>query len=215
MVGNRNTKQVGALKLTKNLDLTFAVSGFDTVRTLVKVFAHTGCGDDCRVQPRIQQFVEQQWMSCNFLRKVCTVFAEADEASKNSRILYEQGNVCTAPQYLANDPQDPPKDDIRNPPVLQLQHQSLPASRALYLGTLGAAEALCLDDCVGNLEPGKEADFIILDPRATDLSARRLTNTKAPDEVLFALTMLADERNIHATYLQGQRCFNSSGRSTA
>ncbi len=99
--------------------------------------------------------------------------------------------------------------------VLQLQHQSLPASRALYLATLGAAEALRLEDRIGNLEPGKEADFIILDPRATDLSARRLTDTQAPDEVLFALTMLADERHIHATYLQGQPCFNSSGRSTA
>ncbi len=89
--------------------------------------------------------------------------------------------------------------------VLQLQHQSLPASRALYLGTLGAAEALRLDDRIGNLEPGKEADFIILDPCATDLSARRLADTQAPDEILFALTMLADERNIHATYLQGKR----------
>ena len=62
-----------------------------------------------------------------------------------------------------------------------------------------------LDDRIGNLEPGKEADFIILDPCATDLSARRLADTQSPDEILFALTMLADERNIHATYLQGQR----------
>ena len=90
--------------------------------------------------------------------------------------------------------------------VLQLQHQSLPASRALYLATLGAAEALRLEDSIGNLRPGKEGDFVVLDPSATDLTARRLAETHAPEEMLFALMMLADERNIHATYVQGQAC---------
>ena len=89
--------------------------------------------------------------------------------------------------------------------VLQLQQQNLPAARALYLATLGAAEALRLDDKIGNLLPGKEADFIVLDPHGTDLSARRLAEHNAPEEMLFALTMLADERNISATYLRGRR----------
>ena len=89
--------------------------------------------------------------------------------------------------------------------VLQLQQQNLPAARALYLATLGAAEALRLDDKIGNLLPGKEADFIVLDPQGTDLSARRLADGCAPEETLFALSMLADERNIAATYLRGQR----------
>ena len=88
--------------------------------------------------------------------------------------------------------------------VLQLQQQNLPAARALYLATLGAAEALRLDDKIGNLLPGKEADFIVLDPHGTDLTARRLAEHNAPEEMLFALTMLADERNISATYLRGQ-----------
>jgi len=89
--------------------------------------------------------------------------------------------------------------------VLHLQHQSLPPSRALYLATLGAAKALRLDDKIGNLLPGKEADFIVLDPHGTDISARRLADSCAPEEILFALTMLADERNISATYLRGRR----------
>ena len=89
--------------------------------------------------------------------------------------------------------------------VLQLQQQNLPAARALYLATLGAAETLRLDDKIGNLLPGKEADFIVLDPKGTDLSARRLADPCAPEELLFALTMLADERNISATYLRGRR----------
>ena len=89
--------------------------------------------------------------------------------------------------------------------VLQLRHQNLPAARALYLATLGAAEALRLEDKLGNLVPGKEADFIVLDPKGTDISARRLADAPSPDELLFALTMLADDRNIAATYVNGER----------
>ena len=89
--------------------------------------------------------------------------------------------------------------------VLHLQHQNLPASRSLYLSTLGAAEALRLDDRIGNLLPGKEADFIVLDPLGTSMSARRLADTRSPDELLFALTMLADDRNVAATFVNGER----------
>lgn len=89
--------------------------------------------------------------------------------------------------------------------VLQLQHQSLPAARALYLATLGAAEALRLENHIGNLLPGKEADFVILDPQATPISARRLEASEIPEEQLFALTMLGDDRHVHATYINGHK----------
>ena len=96
--------------------------------------------------------------------------------------------------------------------VLQLQHQNLPAARALYLATLGAAEALRLEDKIGNLLPGKEADFIVLDAKGTDLSARRLAETQTPEELLFALTMLADDRHIAATFVNGQRVSGITAR---
>ena len=89
--------------------------------------------------------------------------------------------------------------------VLQLQHQNLPAARALYLATLGGAEALRLEDKIGNLLPGKEADFIVLDAKGSDMSTRRLAETQTPEELLFALTMLADDRHIAATFVNGQR----------
>ena len=89
--------------------------------------------------------------------------------------------------------------------ILHLQGQSLPASRALYLATLGAAEALYLDDCIGNFVPGKEADFIVLDSAASAMSARRAESATSLDELLFALIFLGDDRHIAATYLQGAR----------
>jgi guanine deaminase len=89
--------------------------------------------------------------------------------------------------------------------VLQLQRQSLPAAHALYLATLGAAEALRLDESIGNLQPGKEADFVVLDPSATGIASRRLADTHSAEEQIFALTMLGDDRHVAATFVNGER----------
>jgi guanine deaminase len=41
----------------------------------------------------------------------------------------------------------------------------IPSSEALYLATLAGAKALGLADRVGNFEPGKDADFVIIEER--------------------------------------------------
>lgn len=89
--------------------------------------------------------------------------------------------------------------------VLQLQQQSLTPRAALYLATLGAARALGIDASVGNFELGKEADFIVVRPQATRLSARRSAQVETIDERLFALIMLGDDRHIAATYVDGRQ----------
>jgi len=88
--------------------------------------------------------------------------------------------------------------------VAQLRGFSLSPFRALYLGTLAGAEALYLDDKIGNLQPGKEADFLVLDRAATPLLARRTAAADDIREVLFALIMLGDDRCVAATYLRGE-----------
>ncbi len=88
--------------------------------------------------------------------------------------------------------------------VQQLQQHSLHPLYALYLATLGAARALSLDDKIGNLAIGKEADFIVLDLQATPLIKRRLHNTDSIIEQLFVLLMLGDDRAISHTYIYGQ-----------
>jgi len=90
--------------------------------------------------------------------------------------------------------------------VLHLQDHALPATRALYLATLGAAEALYLDDRIGNFVSGKEADFVVLDPGASSLTARRVAAAECIEETFFALLTLADERHVAATYVCGNEC---------
>jgi guanine deaminase len=88
--------------------------------------------------------------------------------------------------------------------VLHLQGQPLAASRAVYLATLGAARALDLEDVIGNLSPGKEADFIAIDFAATRITERRTLSAESIDEALFSLIFLGDDRHIARTYILGE-----------
>ncbi|CAN7363427.1 guanine deaminase [Phenylobacterium sp. LjRoot225] len=87
--------------------------------------------------------------------------------------------------------------------VCQLRSCALDPFRALHLATAGGAAILGLGDRIGALEPGMEADFLVLDPATTPLLARR-TAGKGLAERLFALQMLGDDRAIHATYVAGR-----------
>ncbi len=91
--------------------------------------------------------------------------------------------------------------------VLHVRGQPLPAFRALYLATLGAAEALCLDDRIGNFAVGKEADFVVLDGDAASITARRLGNATELEERLFALIMLGDDRHVAETRVMGSLAY--------
>ena len=90
--------------------------------------------------------------------------------------------------------------------VLQLRHQNLPALDAFYQMTLGNARALSLERRVGGLEPGREADLVVLDARATPAMAYRM-ETIAGDlaEELFVLMTMGDDRAVRATYVAGER----------
>ncbi len=79
--------------------------------------------------------------------------------------------------------------------------QSLSPGRLWWLHTAGAARALGLEGVVGNLQPGHEADFVVLDPQATPLLARKTRQANNLDELLFALIVLGDDRLIERTVI--------------
>jgi guanine deaminase len=89
--------------------------------------------------------------------------------------------------------------------VLQLNGQPWPALQAFYRMTLGNARALSLDDRIGSIEAGKEADLVALDPRATPALAHRMETAGGDLEVeLFALITMADDRAVRQTYVAGE-----------
>ena len=89
--------------------------------------------------------------------------------------------------------------------VARMKGSYLPAMRMFYLATLGGARAMQLEGTIGNFAVGAEADFIVLDPQATPLLARRTERCNGLEELLFALALLGDDRAVAATYANGQR----------
>lgn len=88
--------------------------------------------------------------------------------------------------------------------VLQLQGYRLSAYEAFYLATLGGAKSLGLDDLIGNFLPGKEADFVVMEPTATPLQQLRYDNSVSLVDKLFVMMTLGDDRSIYRTYVDGR-----------
>jgi guanine deaminase len=80
---------------------------------------------------------------------------------------------------------------------------SLSPQRLWWLHTAGAARALGLEGVIGNLQPGSEADFLVLNLAATPLLARKTAQARNLDELLFALIVLGDERVVEQVAING------------
>ncbi|MBF8672015.1 guanine deaminase [Pseudomonas putida] len=95
--------------------------------------------------------------------------------------------------------------------VAQLNQTRLNAIQAFYLATRGSAEALCLDDRIGTVAKGYEADLVILDKKATPLLSVRSEFCKDIVEQLFVLMILGDDRAVQATYVAGEKVYSRKG----
>ncbi|WP_263081252.1 guanine deaminase [Endozoicomonas sp. Mp262] len=95
--------------------------------------------------------------------------------------------------------------------VCQLQGTSLSPLSAFYLATLGGARALGLSDKIGSFTPGNEADFLILNPRATPLLAFRMKQAKTLEERLGIMMTLGDDRLIENTVIMGETWQKKTG----
>ncbi len=81
------------------------------------------------------------------------------------------------------------------------QGLSLSPEQLWWQHTAGAAKALGLGGVVGNLQPGCEADFVVLNPAATPLLARKTQQARNLAELLFALIVIGDDRVIQSTHI--------------
>lgn len=93
--------------------------------------------------------------------------------------------------------------------ICQLKGNQMDPMHGLYLMTQGAALGLGLENSIGNLNPGTDADFVILNPEFDELSALRFEHHRTPQDMLFALSMLADDRAITATFVAGTAVYQA------
>ena len=86
----------------------------------------------------------------------------------------------------------------------QLNRHALSAGHAYYLATRGSARALYLDDRIGSIAVGMEADLVVLDMRSTPLIDFRMNHARDFAEQLFIQMILSDDRAVQATYVAGR-----------
>lgn len=98
---------------------------------------------------------------------------------------------------------------------------SMQPAEMLFLGTLAGARALDMENRFGNFDPGKEADFVVVDPSAVPALDSALTHgvrsgdpRLARDQTLFALLMGLREAAIVQVYVQGRRIAAGSAEPT-
>jgi guanine deaminase len=85
-----------------------------------------------------------------------------------------------------------------------LQGYPLTPAQLLYLATRAGAEALKLADEVGDLNPGKSADFVLLRPPAGSTLEAVLQHSPSAEATLGALFTLARQESIAEVYLAGK-----------
>ena len=88
--------------------------------------------------------------------------------------------------------------------VIALQGEKINPFASFWQITLGNAKALSIDDRVGTLDVGTDADITVLDARATPTMALRMETVTTLAEELFLLQTLGDDRAIREVYVTGK-----------
>ena len=89
--------------------------------------------------------------------------------------------------------------------VGQLRGRPLHPAELWWLATQGSAQALRMEDRIGNAAPGMEADLVVIDLASTPAIAQAITRAETLWEALFPTIMMGDDRAIVATYIAGER----------
>ena len=87
---------------------------------------------------------------------------------------------------------------------------TLNAAQLLYLATRAGAEALGLEDQIGDFSPGKSADFVYLRPPENSPLMAVMRNAPAPERLLGAIFTLAGAESVRETCVEGNPVFESA-----
>ena len=88
--------------------------------------------------------------------------------------------------------------------VGQLRGRPLHAAELIWLATQGSARALRMEDKIGNIAPGMEADLVVLDLASTPAIAQRAARAEDLWEAVFPTLMMGDDRAITEVWINGQ-----------
>lgn len=94
--------------------------------------------------------------------------------------------------------------------VGQLAGTPLHPAQLLWLATKGSARALHLDDKIGEIAVGMEADLTVLNLASTPAIAQRHAVADTIWEALFPTQMMGDDRAISHTYVMGKVVISNS-----
>ena len=81
---------------------------------------------------------------------------------------------------------------------------------SFYLASRGTAEALGLQDKIGTIAVGMEADLTVLNLKSTPIIGYRMKYAKDLEEALFIQMTLGDDRAIAATYVAGKEVYRAN-----
>ncbi len=105
----------------------------------------------------------------------------------------------------------------------EAERNKLSPYRAFFSATLGGAQALYLDDRIGNFDPGKEADFVVLDwtsgQKAMEWQTSQLVGPEDLKDIeqaaglLFSIMILGDDRSVDQAWIMGERAYQKSERN--
>ncbi len=89
--------------------------------------------------------------------------------------------------------------------VGQLTGNALHPAQLLWLATTGSACAMRLQDRIGTLRPGSDADLVVLDLASTPAVAQRHARATDIWEAVFPTIMMGDDRAIQSVYVGGRQ----------
>ena len=89
--------------------------------------------------------------------------------------------------------------------VAQLRGQSLHPSQLWWLATQGSARALHVEDRIGNIAPGMEADLVVIDLASTPAIEQATRRAEDLWQALFPTIMMGDDRAVTEVWIGGKR----------